>query len=106
MRIGKLRQRIAIQMSTSSPDVAGGFTNVWINFAILWASIEPVSGKELYEAQQVQNEVSHKIRIRYFSGLTTSMRISFESRIFEIKSIINWEERDRELLLMCSEVKS
>lgn len=106
MKIGKLRHRITIQQLTRTPDGSGGYTETWPTFSTVWASINPVHGKELFEAQQIQSNVTHKIRIRYLSGVKSSMRVSFESRIFQIQSVINWEEHDREMMLECSEVVS
>jgi SPP1 family predicted phage head-tail adaptor len=101
---GKLRHRITIQQESETSDSMGGNTIMWNDVATVWASINPLSGKEYYDAEQVQSEVSHKIRIRYRSGITSDMRIDFKGRIFKIVSPpINWEERDREMMLMCRE---
>lgn len=104
MNIGKLRHRITIQQLTQTPDGAGGYTKSWVPFATVWASVEPISGKEYFEAQQTQSAVTHKIRIRYHTGITPVMRIDFKGRIFGIESVINWEERNRDMMLMCTEV--
>jgi SPP1 family predicted phage head-tail adaptor len=104
MNIGKMRHRITIEQKTKVSDGAGGYTESWVPFVTVSSSIDPVSGKEYYEAQQTQSSVSHKIRIRYKSGVLPSMRINFKGRIFAIESVINWEERNRDMMLMCSEV--
>lgn len=106
MKIGKMRHRITIEQKTRVPDGAGGYTESWVAFVSnVSASIDPVSGKEFFEAQQTQSEVSHKIRIRYKLGVLPSMRVNFKGRIFAMTSPpINWEERNRDMLLMCSEV--
>lgn len=104
MNIGKMRHRITIEQKTKVSDGAGGYTESWVPFVTVWASIDPVSGKEFFEAQQTQSSVSHKIRIRYKSGVLPAMRVNFKGRIFGIESVINWEERNRDMLLMCSEV--
>ena len=72
--------------------------------ATTWAAIDPVSGRELYAAEQSQSEVTHKVRLRYRPGLTTAMRISRGKRRFKILSIIDWEERHESLLMMCKEL--
>jgi SPP1 family predicted phage head-tail adaptor len=105
MNIGKMRHKITIEQKTEVSDGAGGYTESWISFATVWASVEPISGKEYYEAQQTQSEATHKIRIRYRTGILPSMRVNFKGRIFAITSPpINWEERNRELMLECTEV--
>lgn len=106
MIIGKLRHKITIEQKTKVSDGAGGWTETWVAFASnVSAAIDPVSGKEFFEAQQTQSSVSHKIRIRYKPGVLPSMRVNFKGRIFAITSPpINWEERNRDMMIMCSEV--
>lgn len=105
---GKMRHRITFQSFTGTTDSFGDPLSAddsnWKNEATLWAAIDPISGKEFYAAQQSQSEVSHKVRCRYQSGLTTAMRIKFGARKFKIISIINWEERNESLLIMCREL--
>lgn len=70
----------------------------------LWASITPLSGSRRYEAAQVVQGVSHEITTRYLEGVTSEMRVMYGARKFMIRSVVNAEERDRELRLMCEEV--
>ena len=49
-------------------------------------------------------EVTTRFRIRYLAGVKAAMRISFASRTFDIQSVINPDERNRELHLMAVEV--
>lgn len=105
---GKMRHRITFQSFTGLQDDYGdplqSDDSNWENTATLWAAIDPISGREFYAAEQSQSEVSHKIRCRYRSGLTTAMRIKYGKRIFQIVSIIDWEERHESLLIMCKEL--
>jgi SPP1 family predicted phage head-tail adaptor len=103
MRIGPLRNQIAIQTYTTARDVHGGATPTWSTQATVWGSIEPLQGRELYNARQVSPDVTHKITIRFYSGLNPKNRLLNDSRIFNIKSITNLEERDRYMTVMCTE---
>ena len=76
----------------------------WTTVARPWARIQPVSGREFYEASQSQSEVTHKIDIRYRPGVRTDMRLRLGSRTFEIISAIDWEERHETLLIMAKEL--
>lgn len=101
----RLKHQITIQQPTRTSDGMGGFTQVWNTFATVRAAVEPLRGKEQFEHQQIQSSITHRIRIRYRSGITPKMRIQFEgTRYFHIHSVINIEERDREMQLMCEEV--
>lgn len=101
---GRLRHRIVIQSPTETINSYGEREQTWATFATVWASIEPMRGRELLEAQQINAELSVKIRIRYLASVKPKYRISWDSRTFEINSIANIEERDREIELMCTEL--
>ena len=103
MRAGALRHKIVIQEPTETQDSVGGPDATWSTFATVWASIEPLNGRELFAAQQINAEITARIRIRYLSGVIPKMRVSFGERIFEILSVINLEERNREMELMVKE---
>lgn len=75
MRAGSLRHRVAIQEPVETRDDHGGITRTWNTIATVWASVEPLSGTELYEAQQVQSRVTVRVRMRPYAGLTTKHRL-------------------------------
>lgn len=104
MRPGKLRHRITLQQVTRTPDGIGGYTETWTDVATVWAAVEPLRGRELFDAEQVQSEITHRVRIRYRSGVDSSMRVRFGARLFRIQSVIDVDERHREIQLMCQEV--
>lgn len=104
MKIGKLRHRITLQEYTSSRDSFGAEVETWSDTATVWASIEPLSGREYFAAQQVNAEISTKITLRYRSSVKPTMRVLYEGRVYEILSVINAGERNRELILICKEV--
>jgi len=68
------------------------------------AAIWPLKGKEQLEGMKVELTVTHKIRMRYLSGVTADMRIEFGSRYFNVRSIINPDERNRMLDILAEEV--
>jgi len=105
MRAGRLRNRVIIeQLVAGSPDVDGPGEpdETWTEFATVWGSIEPMSGKALTASEQQMSEVDVQIRIRYLAGITAKMRARFGTINYEIKSIINYNQINRELLLLCA----
>ena len=100
---GRLRHRITIQSATESQDTYGEPIKTWSTFLTTWASVEPIKGKEFWESQQVNAQVTHKIIMRHRDGLNPKMRVSWDDRTFEIKAIMNEFERDRKLTLMVTE---
>jgi SPP1 family predicted phage head-tail adaptor len=103
VKIGKLRHRITIEQVSETQDTDGSVIETWSVFVVAQASIEPISGREYFAAQSTQADVTHRIRLRYLSGVTPKMRVNYNSRIFDILSVINVGERNRELQLMCRE---
>jgi len=107
---GKFRHQITFQQYDGTVDQYGDVRDDvdanWDDFKTVWAEISPVSGKEFYAAEQSRSQVSHKVRIRYIAGLRPSMRIKFGSRKFKIISLINWNEKNEEYLIYCTELVS
>lgn len=103
MFFGGLRKRITIQQPSATQNTRGEEIPSWTTYATVWAQIEPLNGRELLAAQQVQSQVNTKITIRYQSGVTPDMRIQYGSRYFDIQSIMNIEERNRMIEMQCIE---
>jgi SPP1 family predicted phage head-tail adaptor len=104
MRAGRLRHRVQIQAATDTRASDGSLTRTWATVATRWASVEPLNGRELYYAQQVQPLVSVQVTMRYYDGLTPAHRLYWDSRAFEIASVTSTNERGREHVVMCTEV--
>jgi len=109
MHIGKLNKRLELQLNSEEtsayPTSLGGLTTTWATAATVWGSVEPLSGRELFSAQQAQSDTDFRIRIRYYSGLTTHYRIKFGTRYFQILSIADTAEHNEEMVLLCKEIK-
>ena len=101
--IGDLNKRITIQYPTRVSDSMGGFTNSWNDSDTIFAAIWPVSAKEQIQSMQNVMEISHRVRIRYRSVLNPSWRLKFGNRYFAILSVINQNEKNEFLDLLCKE---
>lgn len=104
MQAGWLRHRIKIQKLTETRSASGQVNRDWEDYLSAWASIEPLRGREYLQGKQADASVDHRIRMRYRSGITPDMQVVFGSRKFEIVSVINVIEGNRELNLMCREM--
>ena len=104
MKAGALRHYITIEQSTESFDANGELVNTWADYVSLWASIEPLVGREYFTAKQFSAETTGKLRMRYFAGITAKMRIKFGTRYFNITGISNIEERNKEIVIYYQEV--
>ena len=103
MQSGKLRERITIQSFTGTADNYGQEVKSWSTFKEVWAAVEPTQGREFWAGQQVQSEVTMRVRIRYLAGVLPEMRILWGTKVLNIAQIINPKARDREMQIMCSE---
>lgn len=106
MRAGQLRHQVAVQSRTLTSDGMGGQTESWETKYTVYAGIWPVSARERVQAGQMETTITHRLRLRYQAGITTAMRVVFDGRTFEIVSIINPDERNISLDLLCTEVES
>ena len=104
MRAGRLRHNVTIQQDTGSVrDASGHPTPSWTTLVQCPASVEPLSGQEFWTAQQMAAGVTHRVRIRYYPGITSQMRVLHRNRYLNIEAVRNLDERDIELELLCKE---
>jgi SPP1 family predicted phage head-tail adaptor len=103
MRIGKLRKRVQLQHLARNQDSFGEAVSSYTPYATVWASVEPLQGRELEHAQQISAEVTHRVTIRYNAAVTSEHRVVYGNRTLEIEAVINPEERNEMLVLMCKE---
>lgn len=104
MKIGDLRHRITLQKLEMVQDSYGQPTETWTDVATVWAAVNPISGREFFQAETINSEITHKILIRHRAGIEPSMRVKFKDRIFTILSVINFQEKNEALQLMCKEL--
>jgi SPP1 family predicted phage head-tail adaptor len=83
-----MRFRITIQAKTDAKGSSGQPVGTWATFKTVWAGIDPLKGTELFTAQAT--EAAHEVvfNIRYLAGVTVKHRISWDSRTFDIKSVV------------------
>jgi len=103
MFAGWLRHRIVIQELVGTKNSYGEVVQSWQDVATVWASIEPLRGREYVEAAAAQVNVDHRIRIRYRSGISPKMRVKYGERTFQINSVVDPREEHKEMELMCEE---
>lgn len=104
MQAGKLRHRVDIQTRSASQDSLGEQVHTWSAVATsVPARVEQLSGKELFSAQQINPQLSHKVSMRYYSGLDPKHRLLWEGRYLDILSIANPDARREEHQLLCLE---
>lgn len=102
MGAGAMRHRVELQAKTTSHDDHGGPVQTWKTVATVWASLEATSTREFFAAQQVQSEVTQRIRIRFRADIDATMRVVHKDRVFDIVGILP-NNRQTQCVLMCKE---
>ena len=100
---GELRHLVTFQTMTASNSGTGGVTYTATSYAERWAKIEGLRSIEFFTAKQVQSERTLRFTVRYDSGITTQMRILWESRTYLIEGLMDLDGRKRWLTIMAVE---
>lgn len=103
---GEYRHVITIQQKTGTQNDYGEEIEDWVDVVTIRAGIYPINGKEFFAAETVNSEITHKVNMRYIPNktITPDMRIRFQDRYLQILSVINFQEKNVELQLMCKEI--
>lgn len=103
MDVGRTNKRVTICQYKNVKNKLKQIEQQLIKIRTVWASVEPTRGREYQEAQRIRPELTYKITMRYFKGITTNMFIKYKDRYFQIVSVINVRERCEMLELICTE---
>lgn len=108
LNAGDLTSRGILQQRSNTSDGQGGQVVAWTAVATLWAKIRAVSGTEGVTADQQHPVVTYNISIRFRPGVTpsswgadASMQFVVDGRTFDIRTVIDPDERHEELVLGC-----
>ena len=87
MNFGKLNEKITIQTPPTAKDDGGELTGSWTDVSSPWAQLKPASSSESKaEGGDVVTDTTVFV-IRYRSGITPKMRISYGSDYWQIVGI-------------------
>lgn len=101
---GKLRTLLTIERNDPSRSPSGQVSDAWKLVCRARFYIEGQSGTENARGPRVEANYSHKMTCRYFAGANAKMRLRRDSRIFEVVSVNNVEEKNRFLVWLVNEV--
>lgn len=108
-RAGPKRQRISVQTLSEVQDTFGQTIPTWTTQGTYWAEVRNLAGREAVNAKQIKADTTHQVTMRYIgtlfstAGLLPSMRLLFNTRVFNILWVNNIDERNREYQLLCQE---
>ena len=107
IKAGDYRQVVYLEKDIGTGrDTSGAHVADWQSYATIRASVEPISGREYFAAQQISETLSHRIRTRYRSDLpiNAQLRAVYGTRQLNIRSVFDREEAHVELEMLASEV--
>lgn len=118
MRAGPLNRRLTIFEARQKQSAMGAAQPEYVPIAgdaTRWASIEPLSARELILMAQTTARITHRVRLRYVRGLTSKHQLrevdasgipgsAGRTRIFNIVSVLDVNDRHREHEVLVLEV--
>ena len=100
----RLRHRVTVQELVEVQDTTtGAVTREWEDFiAVVPAEVLTGAGKEFVSSGATQGEITARINMRWFPGLTQKMRIVWDTNQYNILSIETDMTGRQEYRLKCS----
>ena len=103
MYAGKLRFPIKLQRNHPVKNELGEPLDDWQDYADTDADIKPLQGREFYDAQQINAELTTVVTIRWLPDVRADDRVVYGDRILTIVWVRNIDSRDHALDLVCKE---
>ena len=85
---GELRRRVTF-LKRQVTNKSGITKEAWVVAFTCWAMVEPLAGREFWQAAAVNRQDEQRITIRYRKDVDAAMRIRFREKTFDITSIVN-----------------
>lgn len=101
---GILRHSLVVEALTTTRQPDGTSKETWTPDPVARSAfIKQLDGQERFESHQMQAEATHKVKMRYYAGLTPTHRLIFGERTFNIVEVNNVEEVNVNHELRCRE---
>lgn len=106
---GSLRHRVTVQRANETQDALGGDVLTWVSYAErVPAEVKELSGRELWNAQQIQADLSLSVAMRWMDGIKSKMRLLWHDKEADRTLSIEVPPRDpggdkRFMTLLCKE---
>jgi SPP1 family predicted phage head-tail adaptor len=87
MNAGTLDRRVDFLRYQEAENEVGATEQQLVKVFSTWARIEPLRGREYYEAQRIKDADNFKITIRYRKNITDSMIIQYQQQQYDIQTV-------------------
>lgn len=106
IRAGKLRNLVTVQVSTTGRDAFAGITDSWATHTTLWCDINAAGGTERFGDDQITGDLTYEFIGRVdpsVTRITADMRISWNSRLFNVEQALPYRELQHGLRIIAKE---
>ena len=100
---GKLRTSIAIQVYADTSDGMGGVSKKWTDVLSVKSMWKHATMYERLQAMKLNAGVLHRVYIRHSSVPTAKHRIFYKGQAYQIRGVVDIEERGRWMELAVEE---
>lgn len=106
MQSGTLRFRLEIQQAQEQRGDIGDVRQDWVTVATVWGDIAPLTGRELWQAQQIEARLSHRLTLRQYPDFNPTWRLRLEGtqRVYNPVSVRDVHERHRMTEILAIEI--
>lgn len=101
---GELRNLAIFKAPTEAEEDGDTTLDPFIEDFRAWVQIQPLAGTEDVSADQFQTSRTSLVTMRYDARVRARMTMHAKGRRFEILSVLNLDERNREMQLSCREL--
>ncbi len=102
---GQMDKPVTIKSAVETQDGAGAVTQAWTaTYCTLWVRMMTTGQREIVRYGSVATEGSFVFEGWWQTGITTKMRVEYGSRIFQIVSAINVDEKSELIALVVKEL--
>lgn len=104
-----MRHRVTLQARSQERDTSGQVKQTYTDRLNVWASVEPLRGREIFGGEKFSNEITTIIKIRFQKGVDESWRVkrlseSMGTEFYGILSIVRPYAIKREMWLGCKQM--
>lgn len=103
--LARCGQTITLQNRAIAAPVFGSvdFGETFSDDQDVQAIVKTVKGKTFFDGVNTEKIITHEMCINYIEGVTSETWILFKGRRIDILNVINCCEKDKMLILICSE---
>lgn len=100
---GELRHRVAFLQRVVTVK-SGVVSEVWTPAFVCWAAVEPLAGREYWQAATTNRENEVRFTIRFRRDVDEAMRLQYGGVQYHITSVINPNSRNVKLEVLATSV--